>query len=565
LIELDEFAPAPLGADWEDVLRRAGMDRRRRVPVAAAVALAALAAVCVATPLGAAIAHGFSTWISGEPGTPASPAQQRAFERANAHSFFGFPAGTQLRVLETVKGPGDREVQLLGFRSAQTLCLRVVVALPKLTSRQSCAPLAELRHAGPPARAVDVDDGYGRGHKHAWYGTERFGAPALQVTAGITADGVRSVTLHDETGSHTVRAVANAFLYVAWDPGVDQRVDAMSARTAHGLVDVPFAPAPWAALGGKPHGGPVTGPAKVQRDVRGGTIGWLTRREPVGQPLSALRGRVAKDLARGLVYGRLLNPSPGSGARYAITLARSGRMCGWTITGTSAAGGCGALRGVFTHSPISPGTLVVNGSDEFALVGGFASDDVHRVVAYLSAGGTQRIPVVHNAFLASIARSRFPVRLVAYDAQGRIIAVPTLTDIGGGAEPARGKAKPFAHVTSPSGVKATMLTSGASDGGLCWFITGPVNMNACPGARWSGDAVQLGGGGADGIWYGRVKPGVARVVATLDDGRTATIAPLAHGLVLWAVPRAGDDVRRFTAYDASGKAVGAQRVHPLRK
>jgi len=559
MIELDEFAPAPLGADWDDVLRRAGLSgARRRAPLAVAVALAAAAtAVCVATPLGAAIAHGFSTWIAGEPGSPASPAQQRAFERANAHSFVAFPAGTQLRVLETTKGTDGREVQLLGFRAGETLCLRIVVALPRLTSQQSCAPLAELRHAGAPARAVVVDDGYGSSKKHAWYGTERIGAPAVQVTAGIAADGVRSVTLHDQSGSHTVRAIANAFLYVAWDPGIGQRVDAISARTSHGLVDVPFAPAPWGIGGGNPRTGSVTGPTKVQRVVKGGTIGWLARREPVGRPLSTLNPRLLRGIAGGLAYGRLLNPDPGSGARFAITLSNAGRLCGLTITGTSAGGGCGAFHGIFARSPISVGTLITNGSDEFAFVSGFASDDVHRIVAYLSTGGTQRIPVVHNGFVASIARARFPVRLVAYDAQGRIVAVPTLTDIGGGAVPARGKAKPFAHVTAATGKIATLLVGRATDGSLCWFVTGIGNMTACPGRGWHGDAVQLGGGGPDGVWYGRVKPGVARLVATLADGRRVPVTVRAHDLVLWA----GTGVRLFTAYDASGKSVGVQRVN----
>lgn len=589
--ELDRLLPAVSGPDWPDVLRLAGTAKRRRRAVlvgACAILAAAAAAVALATPLGAAIAHGlggFSAWISGQPGSPAPPAQQRAFTRANAHSFLGFPAGTQLRLLETATEPtGQREVQLLGFRAGGTLCLRLVVTEGGRASRQSCAPLAELRQAGAPVRVVMVDDGFGQGTKHAWYGIDRMGAPAVQVTAGITADGVKSVTLHDNAGTHTVRAVSNGFLYVAWNPGIGQRVDAISAQTGRGRVDVPFATAPWGGVGGGTGSATATGPTKVQRVLRTGTIGWLTRHQPVGLPLSTLRGRAGRSLRNGVIYGRLLNPNPNIPARFALTLSRPdphapfsvlrprGRsVCGWTVAaGGGAGGGCSPLKGLFARGPISAGTFLANGSDEFMLVSGFVSDDVHRLVAYLSTGDTRQIPVVHNAFLASIERARFPVRLVAYDTEGRIIGLTSpLTDVGGGPGPAAGRAKPLLHVTSPTGATATLLVGRSDQGGLCTYVRYYQSRFArgasisCMGRAWKGSPVQLGGGGSTGIWYGRVRTDVTRVEVTFGDGGHATIHPT-DGAILYAVPPAESGknawVRRFTAYNADGRAVGRENL-----
>ncbi len=587
--ELERLLPAVEGPDWPGVLRLAGTAERRRALVvgACAVVATAAAAITLATPLGAAIARslgGFSTWISGQPGSPAPKAQQQAFARANAHSFLGFPAGTQLRVLETANDPsGQRNVQLLGFRAGGTLCLRLAVVGKGSTTRQSCAPLEELRHAGAPVRVVMVDDGFGQGSKRVWYGIEREGAPAVQVTAGIAADGVKAVTLHDGSGTHTVPVRSNSFLYVSWNPNIGQRVDAISAETARARVDVPFAPAPWGGGGGSAGSRVATGPTKVQRVLRSGTIGWLMRRDPVGKPLSTLHGRAVRSISNGLIFGRVLNPNPSVPARYAITLSKPDRhppflglqsrgpvVCGWTVAGSGAGAGCGSLNGLFSRGPISAGSFLANGSDEFMLVSGFVSDDVHRLVAYLATGGTQQLAVVHNAFLASIARARFPIRLVAYDTEGRIIGVASpLTDIGGGAGPAPGRAKPLLHATAPNGATATLLIGRSNEGGLCTYVRWYQSRFAqgastnCKGRVWKGSPVQLGGGGAAAIWYGRVRPDVTRVDVTFGDGKHATIHPT-NGAVLYAVPRSesgkNDWVRRFTGYDARGRAVGSETL-----
>ena len=100
--EVDRLVPAPSGfaADWGDVLTRSGPSRpsragRRRLLVLAAT-VAAVLAVIAATPLGAALARtldDFSAWITGDAGSPASPAEQRAFQEANGRSWAASPPG----------------------------------------------------------------------------------------------------------------------------------------------------------------------------------------------------------------------------------------------------------------------------------------------------------------------------------------------------------------------------------------------------------------------------------------------------------------------------------------
>jgi len=125
--------------DWDAVVVGAGAPRsrgRRRAAAGAAVLVVALA-VGLATPLGSAVARGldgFSTWLTGEPGAPASHAEQQSFAKANARSYVSFPNGTKLRQLIT-QHTGAWTIQLLGFRSGTgSLCLRLVVHGPAGTS-----------------------------------------------------------------------------------------------------------------------------------------------------------------------------------------------------------------------------------------------------------------------------------------------------------------------------------------------------------------------------------------------------------------------------------------------
>ncbi len=365
--ELDLITEPVPPPDWEAVLAQVNggrVPRRRRRVAVALVSALAVGVLWVATPLGAAIADGiggFSSWLSGEPGTPAPKSAQQAFARTNARSWLGFPAGTKLRQLTTTHADG-KTVDLLGFRAGDTLCLRVIVSNLTRSGTQACAPVAALRQTGAPVRVVLVDHGFGKGKKTAWYGLDRLRAPALQVTAGIAADGVRSVTLHDQSGSHTVPVHGNAFLYVVPTPDVAQRVDTVSAETSTGSVSVPFAPALFGFGGYPPPAGTPAGPTSVQRHVHGGTIGWLDNHQAVGQPLTVLNHRFRAMIARHAVFGRVVAPDPGLPYRVAITLNTSPHgtkpigICTWQVGASgSGGGGCQRRAGMFASAPITSG------------------------------------------------------------------------------------------------------------------------------------------------------------------------------------------------------------------
>ena len=588
--ELDRLTPVPGPADWSEVLALAGHSRARAgqrwaVAIGAFAAIAGvIVAVAVATPLGAAIAHdlgGFSAWISGEPGTPAPKPAQQAFARANARSWHGFPTGTQLRQLVTVTNPKTgRRIQLFGFRSGDTLCIRLVVTG---ASTQSCAPLAELRQAGAPVRVVLIDQPFGKGTKRrVWYGIDRIGAPALQVTAGIVADGVKDVVVQDNSGRHTVAAAANAFLYVAFDPDVAQRVSKIWAQTATGLIPVPFAPSPFGFFPGP--GGttqhPVPGPTEVQRHVSGGTIGWLDKHKPIGQSLDILHGANGRLVRRHVVFGRIITPDPGSPTRIALTLSAShngGRptgLCTWIVTSDNGVGGGCAVRAtLFSKGPLAGGIGGGSGSGEFETYTGLASNDVHRVVAFLANGQTQPVALTDNVYLAEIARSKLPARLVAYDTAGRIIGIaPILYGFGGRVGqnpggPARGKARELLHRVSPTGATAELLVGKSTSGGECVYVRHYLNKHesgvtvSCAPATWQGSPIQLGGGGAPGIWMGRVRADVTTVELRFADGAQATIKPT-DGYILYIAPNThladGHALSTATARNSAGKVIGTE-------
>jgi hypothetical protein len=580
--ELELLAPAVGGPDWSGVLKLAARDRvraRRRVAGVVAVVLAALLGVFVATPLGGAIVHGlggFSTWLTGQPGSPASKEEQRAFDEANARSWLKFPAGTKLRRLTSVTDPATgATVDLLGFRSKSTLCLRVVVTGKIRDSALSCAPLDELRKAGAPVRVVLVDYGFGTGTKTAWYGLDRIPAPALQVTAGIAADGVRRVVVLDGSGRHTIRATSNAFLYVATEPAVGQRVRRIWAETDTSRILVPFAPAPFAVGGGSAAKRVPPGPTKVDRKVRGGTIGWLNRHEPRGQPL-VLPGRQRNFSVRNAVFGRVIAPDPSRPLRVVITLnhSRHGHrpkgLCTYVITlNSGAGGGCAVRATVFALGPITGGIeMMRTGSDEFVTVSGLASDDVVRIVAFLADGQRMPVPLADNVYAVDIARSRLPARLVAYGHQQRVIGfTPPVTgpDVGGPA-PVRGRARLLLHGVSPTGATAALSVGESTGGGRCMYLrlyqSKHVHgvMVSCGGRTWRGPPLQLTGSSA-GFVAGRVRDDVTAVVVRFADGGHATVAPT-EGFVLYTIPRRhlapGHQAIAAVGRNAAGATVGRQ-------
>ena len=583
--ELERLVPMSGDPDWESIARAAGLRRKHRLLPLALVAAVAVVSIGFATPLGADIGHGlggFHTWLTGEPGKPAPNGEQASFAAANAHSFLGFPKDTQLRELTTERVDGDT-VNLSGFRTASSFCLRLSVVSTRHWSRTSCAPLADLRRRDAPVRVLFADQGVGTGAKSAWYGVDRFTAPKLQVTAGIVDDSVDAVVLHDDAGSHTVPAVSDAFLYVAADPDLGQRVRTVSAQTAKGLVSVPYTPAPFGAMFPSFAGG--GGPSvAVAAPARNGRVHWLEQHEPRGEPLSVLPEKTRWWLlgfrgggsATRILYGRVLTPAAGVPARVVLTLNahRHGGppagICVETIEPGAGGGGCAPYPQVFAKTPLTVITSE-NGQDQFVEVSGAAADSVARIRAKLANGQWTNVPLENNVFVGQLPTAHLPARLVAYDARGRIIGV---TDpVGGrragpGFSPARGKATQLAAVKGPNGAHSELLVGRATNGGTCLYVKTYVDVHAagvmisCHGTAWQGPAVQLQAGNPPLFVSGRVRNDVATVRLVYSDGTTETLHPIAGGYVLAVVAPASrrKTLVRIEGLGANGSVVGTERM-----
>lgn len=563
--ELERLVPIEARPDWDAVVAGSGLKRERarlRLGAGAALLLAA-ALLGLTTPLGGALArslNGFSNWLTGQPGTPASKTQQQAFARANAHSWVAFPKGTQLRHLITQQ-VGAVRVELLGFRSGSSaFCLRVVVDGKSRTTTQSCASLADLRLAGAPVRVVIVDQPVGQGKKVAWYGIDRLHSANFQITAGIADDSVRSVILRDQQGTHQVRAVSNAFLYVAQHPEVGQRVSAISARTGKGVVPVAFSPSPF-GFGASPVTARPAPTVQIQRHLRGGTIGWLDHHAPRGQPLSILPRRTRSMLLgyRGgipgrtrVVYGRVLTPDPNLPLRLVVTLNahRAGGLaagiCTALVGSSGGGGGCAPYPGLFTRSPVSVGGFG-NGSGEYTTVDGVTSDAVDHLQALLANGQRLSVPLVDNTFIVNLPRAKLPARLVAYDRSGRTVgASDPIKDFaaGRGGVPARGRATQLLHAVGPGGAHAELLVGRSTSGGQCLYVRHYYNAHAagvtvgCNGPKWIGSPLQLSTDGLPARFVsGRVRADIATIKLRYADGTATTLSPT-RGYVLHAVSAA---------------------------
>jgi hypothetical protein len=66
------------------------------------------------------------------------------------------------------------------------------------------------------------------------------------------------------------------------------------------------------------------------------------------------------------------------------------------------------------------------GGQQIWLVSGLASDDVARIEVFVGDGRHWPAPLRDNATAFRVQRAKFPVRVVAYDRGGRVIAVRTI-------------------------------------------------------------------------------------------------------------------------------------------
>ena len=317
----------------------------------------------------------------------------------------------------------------------------------------------------------------------------RVALPAkAQATFGIVSDGVARVVLEADDGAHDALVDGNAFLYVADHPKAGtrvRRVEAVapdSSRVSLGFESAPLgnfdlAPPPT----GKPQG-----PSPVERHVQGGSIGWIERLEPHGDPLPPEpRARVVEMSNRMLPVGspllaRAIRPDPGEpGAMAVVAGSRSGSMdapdaalCIFSIAGTGIGGGCSPFGILFEREPLTIG-LGGSGASQYSTLSGLASDDVHELKVFLSSGDTIDVPLRDNVYRMRVARSDFPIRLVAYDAEGRVIGIHTFASDGmtNPAPPeARASVRELLRVTADGGAVGILSAGKPAGGYRCWHM-----------------------------------------------------------------------------------------------
>jgi hypothetical protein len=454
--------------DWWDVLRRAdvverasdgiGTARRpsrrgpRRLLVAAAL-VAVVGGAAAATPLGPALAglgrtafDGVSSWVRGDPGSPAPAAEQAGFAARNAASYAAFPAGTRLRLLlrETV---GGKTLSLLGFRSGSSLCLRLVRAdLAAGHGANQCVTLRELRRSAAPALVV----------AEAWF---RIGHPETTVEGvfGFADDTVAAVEMRrTRSGWKTTAVSSNVFLALRARPSgnaknprpFDPIVQVRAIRRGGGSVHVPFVAGDsgdyadgvpdepsylrWERV--RPEDLP--GPAKVAVPFPGGEIGWLERREPRGEAFAPDRRLVERMGA--VVFARQIQPDPESPLRVGVWLLRiaagspfaTGRE-GEVMVCESTIEPLGRPRGVNCLSPEESGafgagrpfTLGYMSPEQITRFTGLAADAVARMDLFLASGRVVPAALRDNAYAVAAPTTQFPAKLVAYDSDGRAIGI----------------------------------------------------------------------------------------------------------------------------------------------
>lgn len=578
--------------------------RTRLVLALVVVAAVVFVAVAVARSLG-----GFSGWLTGQPGAPASTAEQRAFDRAT-RSWVGFPRGTKLRLLAETS-VGGATYTLYGFRAAGALCLRLVVTGNQSDRQLACPPLSLLRSTRSPALVAVAEDEVGLTQSHNPV-QQLLVAPEALVTFGIVADGVNTVELADNDATPQRAIVSgDAFLWVNYMPPFGQHLSNVWAVAGGRRAAIPFTPRPlpfgWAgstAPALSPHG-----PDKAQRTIVGGTIGWLIHHRPVGASVPKTIHRL---YPRGttVLYEREVAPDPAAPERIVVGLIKppypAGVTVGQQICATVVGGrfpgapyGCWYATQLFTTGPnvygsnssidnnaVTTPNAPFNwalgnqqGSIQYSTIAGLTSDAVVSMRLYLGTGQTLPIPVHDNAYIVEAPSDGFPVRLVAYDTQHRVIGVvtvpsqalpPPLVRAASRSEPA-----PNAHWHLVLDASAGEIFSAPSaTGGTCFateYRDGGGTLSCGP--QLPSDALRFGSEGDSHEVTVSIQAGAAVKHVTIHyaNGRSQTLTTK-HGVSLARLPSgamirshrplsffARLGITRITGLNAKGQVIASKR------
>jgi hypothetical protein len=572
-------------AEWDDVLRRAGPKPKRSARRPLVVALAVLALLGLAlSPVGSAIADGvdgFAAWIRGEPGTPASPAEQQAFERANERTWEKFAPGTKLRRLVATEMSGTT-FNLYGFRSGDDLCLRLVARGGKSATSTYCAPLRVLQTDRAPAVVVATDEGIGLAEVPP--NEDGYRPAAYSATFGIASDGVQNVVLHGDDGTHQALLGGNAFLFVDDHPKLGTRVRSAEAVAVNGArAGLPLQASPFGEFDRPaPPQGQAPGPTQVERNVEGGSIEWVERHEPRGEPLPSSRlgpllhgpgGR-----ARHLLLARTIQPDPNDYLRVGVVALSPvdslqdprSELCALLIDRDGSGGGCSRGDRLFDRAPFTVGSSSV-GSSQYSVLSGLASDDVAGLVLFPLRGGEVDVPLRDNAWLLRVASGDYPLRLVAYDRDGRVIGIHT-EQSNGMTSPAPAEAKSsvrtLARVVGESGQTATLRAGRAVRGYRCFWLEVSNRGGGGGCTKWpiTGQGLEFVEGAAthgDVFLTGPLPRAVAAISVGLPNSETVRVEPTS-GFLVYGVPHRfipGLPLTvRLQAFDSNGRQVDKRTV-----
>jgi hypothetical protein len=261
------------------------------------------------------------------------------------------------------------------------------------------------------------------------------------VTFGLAAHQVTSVSVRTDRGTGHAGLANGAFLHVFRPARRGVWARSVIARTVSRRTDV--VPLSVESSGQRPlrTGLRSHGPSTVTRTISGGTIGWFVRRESRG--LSAAQAHFKpRGCCRG--YIRLIQPDPTDfllmlisdhsptpiprSSRIRIPKLKPGehRICSGLLTHVGLGSGCTTVEKLFREGPLALSWGFSGAGQQLWIVDGLASDDVARIEVYLGTSEHWQAPLRDNATAFRVQRAKFPVRIVAYDAAGHVIAVRTI-------------------------------------------------------------------------------------------------------------------------------------------
>jgi hypothetical protein len=180
--------------------------------------------------------------------------------------------------------------------------------------------------------------------------------------------------------------------------------------------------------------------------------------------------------------------------------------------------------------------------DQFATFDGLASDDVARLEIFTATGNQIAVPLRDNAYLVEVSLARLPAKMVAYDAEGRVIGI---AETGRQEGPARvfGDAVVELSATAPGVGTLQLKANRTREGGECWAARGTgeaaVNTGSCVPKDWRDAPLRVATLPDPAVFvYGRVRSDIATLVLEFADGSRQEIKPQERGYVLHVIPEA---------------------------